>query len=246
MNYGGAYRNDPKNLVFQAQAEDLHVVESLIVNKEQRIPDIAYFTGKLDPASTPETLLFHSQEFHTSYWGHTGLLGLTDHLLIPGYAAYVNTPAASLYPPNAAIFELADAQGAVRGYVHPFDEYPDPSKKDVALTNELPVDVALGLVDYYEVVGFSDHLATAKVWYRLLNCGFHLTAAAGTDAMANFASLRGPVGMNRVFVRTDGPLDHARWLAGLKAGRTFATNGPLLELTVGGKQVGDELMLPAG
>src|SRR5256886_3322042 len=29
------------------------------------------------------------------------------------------------------------------------------------------------------------------------NCGFHLPTAAGTDAMANFASLRGPVGLNR-------------------------------------------------
>jgi len=34
MNYGGAYRNDPSNLAFQAHAEDLHVVENLIVNKE--------------------------------------------------------------------------------------------------------------------------------------------------------------------------------------------------------------------
>ena len=28
---------------------------------------------------------------------------------------------------------------------------------------------------------------------------------------------------------------------GLKQGRTFATNGPLVEFTLGGKQVGDEL-----
>ncbi|MGH7613707.1 MAG: hypothetical protein ACREMW_06655, partial [Gemmatimonadales bacterium] len=43
MNYGGSYRNTPAHLVFQARAEDLHIVENLIVNKEQRIPDIAYF-----------------------------------------------------------------------------------------------------------------------------------------------------------------------------------------------------------
>src|SRR5438552_15349657 len=43
MNYGGAYRNAPRHLAFQARAEDLHVVENLIVNKEQLIPDIAYF-----------------------------------------------------------------------------------------------------------------------------------------------------------------------------------------------------------
>ena len=77
--------------------------------------------------------------------------------------------------------------------MHPFDAYPDPAED--ALTNELPVDVALGKVDYIEVLGFADHKSTAKVWYQLLNCAFHLPAAAGTDAMANFASLRGPVGL---------------------------------------------------
>jgi hypothetical protein len=246
MNYGGAYRNTPANLVFQATAEDVHVVESLIVNKEQRVPDIAYFSGSLDPDSTRETLLFHGQEFHTSYWGHTGILGPTRNVLVPGYAAYVDTAAASLYPHNAAVSDRAHAQGALFGYVHPFDEYPDPARADVPLTHELPVDVALGKVDYYEVIGFSDHLASTRVWYRLLNCGFRLPAAAGTDAMANFASLRGPVGLNRVFVKADGPLDHGRWLAGLKAGRSFATNGPLLSFTLGGKEAGDEISLPPG
>ena len=63
--------------------------------------------------------------------------------------------------------------------------------------------------------------------------------------MANYASLRGPVGMNRVFVRVPyGPLDARSWLDGLKAGRTFATNGPLLEFTLGGEPVGGELRLP--
>ncbi|HEY1252253.1 MAG TPA: hypothetical protein VGH97_13795, partial [Thermoanaerobaculia bacterium] len=33
MNYGGHYRADPKTLLAQAEAEDLHVVEDLIVNK---------------------------------------------------------------------------------------------------------------------------------------------------------------------------------------------------------------------
>jgi len=64
--------------------------------------------------------------------------------------------------------------------------------------------------------------------------------------MANFASLRGPVGMNRVYVRTGGSLDQRRLLDSLKAGRTFATNGPLLELTIDGRGVGDELRLGDG
>jgi TolB protein len=108
------------------------------------------------------------------------------------------------------------------------------------------VDVALGKVDYLEVVGFSDHLATSKVWYQLLSCGFRIPAGAGTDAMTNYASLRGPVGLDRVYARIDGALEPRRFLEAVKAGRTLATNGPLLELSLDGKGPGDELRLPAG
>jgi TolB protein len=202
MNYGGAYRNDPTHLAFQADAEGLNLIEDLVVNKEQRIPDMAYFSSRIDPASTADILIAHGQEYHTSYWGHTALLGLRDHFLMPPYAAYVNTPTASAWPHNAAIFDMAHAQGALTGYVHPFDTRPDPFDGKEPLTYELPVDVALGKMDYFEVMGFSDHLITSEIWHRLLNCGFEISAGAGTDAMANFASLRGPVGLVRVYVRT--------------------------------------------
>ncbi len=247
MNYGGTYRSDPKRLRLQARAEDLHVVENLIVNKEGRIPDVEYFSGALDPVSTPLTIIKHDQEFHTSYWGHLGLLGIREHLLLPGYAAYANTGAASLDPSNADVADEAHAQGGLAGYVHPFDSDPDPADTAHALTAEFPVDVALGKVDYYEALGFvDDPMATARVWYRILNCGFRLPAGGGTDAMTNFASLRGPVGMNRVYVRSGVRLDYRRWLDSLKAGRTFATNGPLLELTIGGRGAGQELKLAEG
>ena len=246
MNYGGAYRNIPRHLAFQARAEDLHVVEDLVVNKEQRVPDIAYFRTTADPASGPGFLLMHSQEFHTSVWGHLGLLGLNSHYILPEYAGYPNTAAASLFPHNAVIADLAHAQGGLVGYVHPFDTKPEPDDTTESLTYELPVDVALGKVDYFEVMGFSDHLITSEIWYRLLNCGFRLPAGAGTDAFPNFASLRGPPGLVRVFVHSSQTLDHRRWLAGLKAGRTFVTNAPLLEFSLGGRDIGDEIRLSAG
>jgi len=245
MNYTGTYRNTPQHLVEQAEAEDLAVVQNLIVNKEQRIPDIAYFSSQPDPNSNSSTMLLHGQEYHTSYWGHLGLLNLSDHFLLPDYAAYPNTAAASLWPTNADIADFAHAQKGVVGYVHPFDQIPDPAK-DPALTNELPVDVALGKVDYIEVLGFSDHKSTAAVWYRLLNCGFRLPTAAGTDAMANYASLRGPVGLNRVYVGVpQDSSDIQAWLHSLRSGRTFATNGPLLGFRMDDHEPGAELKLPA-
>jgi Tol biopolymer transport system component len=243
MNYAGTYRNTPAHLVEQAAAENLAIVEDLVVNKEQRIPDMAYFSPRLDPASTADHLLLHGQEFHTSYWGHLGLLNLTHNFILPGYAAYPNTAAASLYPANANVADMAHEQGALVGYVHPFDSVPNPVK-DASLTAELPADVALGKVDYIEVLGFSDHKSTAEVWYKLLNCGFRLPTAAGTDFMGNYASLRGPVGLNRVYAELKpGPLKIEPWLAAIKAGRTFATNGPLLRFLLGRQAIGGEVRL---
>jgi Tol biopolymer transport system component len=246
MNYGGHYVVTPKELALQARAEDVHVIENLIVNKEQRFPDIAWFTGKPDAASTATNLIVSGQEYHTSYWGHAGLLGITDHIQLPGYAAYQGTAVASLVPTNLTVMTLARAQHGVTGYVHPFDDPVDPADTATPLHNELPVDVALGVVDYMEILGFSDHRNTAAVWYKLLNCGFRIPAGAGTDAMTNYASLRGPVGLNRVYVKAGPVLTHAAFLAALKAGKTFATNGPLLELTVNGRDIGSDIDVPSG
>ena len=246
MNYGGAYRNTPGRLVFQGEAEGLHLIENLVVNKEQRIPDIKYFSTRPDPASKPGMLLMHGQEYHTSFWGHTGLLGLKEYFMMPAYASYVNTPAASAFPTNTFIFEAARAQGAVTGYVHPFDTRPDPDDASTPLTYALPVDAALGTLDYLEVMGFSDHLITSEIWYRLLNCGFRIAAGAGTDAMANYASLRGPVGLVRVYAKTGARTDHETFLSALKGGRTFVTNAPLLEVTLAGEGPGGTVQRAAG
>jgi Tol biopolymer transport system component len=258
MNYGGAYRDTPANLLAQQEAEDLFLVENLVVNKEQRIPDIAYFRANSgnspDALSTSNAVLVHGQEFHTPYWGHLGLLGMQRNFLLPGYASYGNTSAASLFPTNAAVADMAHAQQGLVGYVHPFDIRVDPVN-DATLTQgqpldealELPVDVALGKVDYIEAMGFSDHRFTAELWYRLLNCGFRLPTGAGSDTMANYASLRGPVGLTRVYARVpQGTPKLTDWMDSLKHGRTFATNGPLLGFTLGGKTLGEELKLPAG
>ncbi|MCC6930249.1 MAG: CehA/McbA family metallohydrolase [Gemmatimonadaceae bacterium] len=247
MNYGGAYRNTPARLVRQARAEDVRVVEALIVNKEGRVPDLEHFRGALDGASTRDVALRFDEEFHTSYWGHLALLGLREHVLLPGYAAYANTAARSIAPINADVVDRARAQGAIAGYVHPFDASPDPFDTTRALTNDFPVALALGKIDYYEAVGFVDDLmATQRVWYAALNAGFRVPAGAGTDAMANYASLRGPLGLNRVYARVGAPFTYERFLDAIRRGRTMASNGPLVEFTLAGRSAGDSVVLPAG
>ncbi len=233
MNYGGHYRNTPERLALQARAEDLDQVHNLIVNKEERIPDIAHFRPDAEPLAGSSVSVLQAQEYHTSFWGHLGLLHLGDHLLTPDFAAYRHTALSSPYPHNGVIADLAHAQGGLVGYVHPFDWMIEPAK-ETSLSHQLPADAIHGKVDYLEVVGFSDHRATAAAWYRLLNLGLRISAGAGTDAMANYASLRGPVGLNRVFLDTGGDSDAVITRAALKAGRGFVSNGPLLGLLVDG------------
>jgi TolB protein len=244
MNYGGTYQNDPEWLRVIAEAEGIQLVNNLTVNKEQRFPDIDFVDFAANSLGESSAQIVQGQEFHTSYWGHRGILNLKDHLLLPGYAGYPNTAAASLYPTNADVYDMAHTQGAFVGAVHPFDETPDPFATPLQrITDELPVDVALGKLDYMEIVGFSDHKSTAEVWYKLLNLGFKLPAGAGTDATTNYAApIRGQVGFDRVYVWTPSfPTTVETWMNELKQGRSFATNGPLIEFKLGGEMVGGEL-----
>ena len=80
-----------------------------------------------------------------------------------------------------------------------------------------------------------------------MNLGFKLPAGGGTDATTNYAApIRGQVGFDRVYVWTpEWPASIGTWMDGLKQGRTFATNGPLVEFKLGGEMVGSELKFDA-
>jgi hypothetical protein len=73
------------------------------------------------------------------------------------------------------------------------------------------------------------------LYYQLLNVGFRLPLAAGTDKFGPEI----PLGGNRVYTPTKGRADYAAWLAGIKAGTGFVTNGPILEFDVDGRLPGD-------
>lgn len=245
MNYGGVYRMTPEMLAKQADAEDLDIVFNLIVNKEQRIPDIDYFsTEAFSPEGTDATIL-HGQEYHTSLWGHMGLIGLKDHYLLGDYVAYPKTALHSYYPDNPTVADLAHAQGALVGYVHPYDPpAPDPLGEG-KLTHAFPVNAVLGKLDYVEVVGFSDPMTVESVWHKLLNTGLRIPAAGGTDAMTNYSSLRGPLGLNRTLVEAassdDPQAEVENFMTALKAGKSIATNGPLVMLTLEDEGPGGEI-----
>lgn len=228
MNYAGVYFNTPSRLMEQAEGEDIHVLNNLICNKEQRIPDIGHFTGAPDQVSTGTRLLFHSQEYHPPFWGHATFLNLKKHIVIPDYVGYQNTIVDSIYPTNTTPFRVAREQGGLAGYAHGAGPH-------------FPVDLALDNVDFVE----ANAITGMEPLYRAWNCGYKVVASAGEDAFPNFYRSY-ILGSNRVYVRSGPKLDYDKWTADFRAGRSFVTSGPLILLKVNGKEPGDEIRLPSG
>ncbi|MFN7934702.1 MAG: CehA/McbA family metallohydrolase [Bryobacteraceae bacterium] len=228
MNYAGVYFNTPKRLMEQAESEDIHVLNNLICNKEQRIPDIGHFTGAPDTVSTASRVLFHSQEYHPPFWGHATFLNLKKHIVIPDYVGYQNTIVDSISPTNSTPFRVAREQGGLAGYAH-------------GAGSHFAVDLALENVDFVEANALSGMEPLYKAW----NCGYKVVASAGEDAFPNFYRSY-ILGSNRVYVRSGAKLDYDKWTADFRAGRSFVTSGPLVLLKVNGKEPGDEIQLPAG
>src|SRR4051794_433033 len=106
------------------------------------------------------------------------------------------------------------------------------------------MDVALGKIDSVDVMGTNNE-AALPLWYRLPNCGFRIPASAGTDCFLNRIPSRLP-SSDRAYVKVDGAFTYEEWIKGLKAGRTFVTNGPMLELTADGHAPGEPVHVGAG
>ncbi len=245
MNYAGDLHNTLENLMFMSAAEDQSVVNELVANKDNRILDYQFFTGETSHLSTPERVLFVSEEYRPAFHGHVYFLGLTEHLLSPFASGYEGTAIYSLYPSNTDMLRLAGEQGAFRGYVHPYFGENDPlSGKEPSLggAKSFPVDVALGTVEGLETT-YANH-ATLLVWHHVLNNDFKIVLTGGEDSISNLYR-NAVIGSQRSYVYLgDKPLTYSNWLEALREGRTFATNGPLLTFTVNGAMPGEDVRLP--
>jgi hypothetical protein len=165
------------------------------------------------------------------------MLGISRYIL-PLIGGAGNTAYAQVAS-DLPYLDGARAQGGLAGFMHPYlNAGTTPQGWAGSL---IPVDVALGRGDFYDVASlYSDEMASAAMYYRLLNCGFRLPATGGTD---NFPDVwrDPPPGTDRTYARIDGPLSVGSWLAAVKAGRTFATTGPLVFMTVNGGEPGSEI-----
>jgi len=72
---------------------------------------------------------------------------------------------------------------------------------------------------------------TQDIYYRALNCGLRMPPSAGSAS----GVLPNPLGYNRAYVQVEGELTYEKWREGLKAGRSFVSNGPLLRCRANGE-----------
>jgi len=77
-------------------------------------------------------------------------------------------------------------------------------------------------------------LWTQDIYYHALDCGLRLPPSAGSAS----GVLANPVGYDRAYVHVDGELTYAKWWEGLRAGRVFVSNGPLLRCRANGQWPG--------
>lgn len=228
----------------QMRAEDLHVL-NLLVSDFTR--DREKFSGKLDAVSTPGNAVYVGQEARDWQLGHVTLLNIKQ--IIEPFEPFGGT-FQERKEPNllmARFLREARRQGGVTTWAH-FCNLPGA---------ESPIDIALGLVDAIDLITYDDPTQLPSHWwpwknsgmsqaeftvmrsmdlyYQYLNAGFRAPIAAGTDKMGDDI----PVGSNRLYARAVGERNYEGWLAGLKAGNGFITNGPMLTFEVEGHTSGE-------
>ena len=108
-----------------------------------------------------------------------------------------------------------------------------------ASPSEIPLDAALGVVDFFDINCIpSSETGSAAIYARLLNAGFRLAAAGGSDTFSD-TSRDPPLGTGRTYVHLPEGAGPEAWALGLRTARSFSTNGPLLELEVDGHGMGE-------
>ena len=217
--------DDSETMLLQTQAEDIHVANVLQMGDVVSGEYFSQYEWK-PYGSSPYLLVPGQEDPRTSRRGHTVHLNIKSPVRYPDNYLMYNK-----------VFEQTRSQGAVVGYAH----LMMPQNGNLNTGKGLILDMPFGLVDFVEVLqsGAGDF---TRLWFDFLNLGYKLTPVAGTD----YPLLDRQVGLVRTYVKTANQALPQAWFDGLKSGHVFVTNGPMLELSVNGKTMGEELRLQAG
>ena len=226
----------PQTAWLQGQAEGLNLINLLASQWGDLYTNVGDLSGGLSGVSRDDTLVWVGTENRQHLLGHMSLLGVQGEPVFPmttgGPAeSYIGDPT---WTTMAAWADEARRKDGVVVIPH----FPNPYC-------EVAADIIQGKIDAVEI-NMGDFRMQIGEWYRYLNCGYRVAAVGGTDKM----SAGMPVGAIRTYARLEGeaasaPFSFAAWAAAVRAGRTFTTTGPLIDLTVEGRSPGDEIQLPA-
>ncbi|MGW4643806.1 CehA/McbA family metallohydrolase [Sphaerisporangium sp. NPDC004334] len=252
LNFAGDVVATPAMAAAMQHGEDLHVLNLLAANVSgRRVYDreaLEHWAGEDLPWSDATHIARMGVEYRNDMFGHLHAFGPTA----PPARYHSGFDGTADWPPTSTACEELHDLGAIVGYAHCFHS-PIDAPEDIIGTGRpactarmAVVDAALGLVDSIEVLHFSSAAGSSAVYRRLLGAGNRLAAVAGTDSMLSFTRQRiepvaSPLGWERTYAKVDGPLTAASYADAVRRGRTFATTGPFLELTVDGHHPGDTI-----
>jgi hypothetical protein len=201
-----------------------------------------FFEGKDNRLSTAENLMRYDVEvsgFPSSHTGHIVLLGLKEEDY-PGSKRIEDWPAWGV-----PVLRWGKKQGAITGFAH--SGWGLALKKEALPSNEVPpfdgiganeyvVSVTQDLVDFISTVD-TPYAWELNVWYHTLNVGYRTRISGETD----FPCIYGErVGLGRSYVRQRAALDYADWIAGIREGRNYVSDGKshLMDFQVNGVEMG--------
>ena len=237
---------DPPTVRFEMAAEDVAIVNVLVMNDRGAITARQYFTGALDPISDDRHLVYYNEEFRNGALGHLVLMKLKQ-VVEPISTGRLGTAQPQFF--RVAHYNLLDQNPSRIGSPESPDrllvEAMRETHRQGGLVNwahlrgelEFPLDAALGELDTVDILTDTKMPDTLISWYHLLNCGFRLPATAGTDR----ADPHIPIGHQRTYTRLEGSLNYDGWIETIRRGASFVTNAPMVELTVDGVGPGSEL-----
>ncbi len=237
LNYGGTYQLDPEDLVVPMKGENLDVGFPLLANLHNRFLQQNLWGEQY----TEGPMIFFGQEVRSHFLGHLGLIGTNElfwpWIWGPGYQVYGTDDRL-----NAEALRFAQEKGGLAGYVHPVASTdPFTAENMGGIPVSLVADGVLGEADWLEVAClWTDEIGTGSLWHQFLNIGIPMAASAGSDVMTDYYHTMA-VGATRVYVRPEGSLTKQSYLKALKEGRSFLSNGPMIEFEVEGLKPGDQM-----
>ena len=201
------------------------------------LPDVwarQFAYGKDGEAFDGVRFIRPGEEFRNADQGHYNLLGISG-LIEPISTGRMLRGEDLHWPPSSLVLNRARELGGIGGVAH---------GGAYGARHTAMLDTVLGAMDFFEI--FNVNRYKTDVWYRMLNAGYLLSPAGGTDLpnSPQRAWWQPFLGSVRCYVQAGEGRDFESWKKSFREGRVFVTSGPMIRLSVDGRQPGGTIRLP--